>query len=90
MSINRTARGIVLVPSLLLGGAFLSAGLWLEGEAAANRPIALALGGVLLATGLLTQLLPEAAPESAPEIGPGGTAEAGPAQGGEEAAGEQP
>jgi hypothetical protein len=59
MSLNRTAKGIVLVPSLLLGGAFLSAGLWLQGEAAANRPVALAIGGVLMGAGLLIQFLPE-------------------------------
>ena len=59
MSLNRTAKGIVLVPSVLLGGAFLSAGFWLQGEGAANRPVALAIGGLLLATGLLIQLLPE-------------------------------
>ncbi|MCP9915473.1 GIVxVP protein [Cyanobium sp. ATX 6F1] len=59
MSLNRTAKGIVLVPSLLLGGAFLSAGLWLQGEAAANRPVALVIGGVLMGAGLLIQLLPE-------------------------------
>jgi hypothetical protein len=58
MSLNRTAKGIVLVPSLLLGGAFLSAGLWLQGEAAANRPVALAIGGVLMGAGLLIQFLP--------------------------------
>ncbi|APD49104.1 hypothetical protein KQ302_10405 [Synechococcus sp. CS-602] len=66
MSLNRTAKGIVLVPSLLLGGAFLSAGVWLQGEAAANRTLALALGGLLLAAGLLTQLLPEP-PQASPE-----------------------
>ncbi|MGB7563633.1 MAG: GIVxVP protein [Prochlorococcaceae cyanobacterium] len=59
MSLNRTAKGIVLVPSLLLGGAFLSAGLWLQGEAVANRPVALAIGGVLMGAGLLIQFLPE-------------------------------
>ena len=30
MSLNRTAKGIVLVPTLLLGGAFLAAGTWME------------------------------------------------------------
>jgi hypothetical protein len=59
MGLNRTAKGVVLVPSLLLGGAFLSAGLWLQGDAAANRPVALAIGGLLVATGLLIQLWPE-------------------------------
>jgi len=59
MSINRTAKGIVLVPSLLLGGAFLAAGVWADGPAAANRTLALSLGGVLMVAGLLAQLLPE-------------------------------
>ena len=59
MSRNRAAKGIVLVPSLLLGGAFLAAGAWLDGPAAANRGLALSLGGLLMAAGLLAQLLPE-------------------------------
>ncbi|MEB3266462.1 MAG: GIVxVP protein [Cyanobacteriota bacterium] len=64
MSLNRTAKGIVLVPSLLLGGAFLAAAAWAgDGPAAQNRPLALALGGVLMAAGLLAQLLPEPGPE---------------------------
>jgi hypothetical protein len=64
MSLNRTAKGIVLVPSLLLGGAFLAAGTWMDGPAAANRGLALSLGGILMAAGLLAQLLPE--PEREP------------------------
>ncbi len=64
MSLNRTAKGIVLVPCLLLGGAFLAAAAWSgEGAAAANRSLALALGGVLMGGGLLAQLLPEPTPE---------------------------
>jgi hypothetical protein len=63
MSLNRTAKGIVLVPSLLLGGAFLAAAAWSEGPAAANRNLALALGGALMAAGLLAQLLPEPQPD---------------------------
>lgn len=63
MSLNRTAKGIVLVPSLLLGGAFLAAGVWSDGPAASNRILALSLGGVLMAAGLLAQLLPESQPE---------------------------
>ena len=59
MSLNRAAKGIVLVPSLLLGGAFLAAGVWSDGPAAANRGLALSLGGLLMAAGLLAQLLPE-------------------------------
>lgn len=62
---NRTAKGIVLVPTLLLGSAFLSAAAWMDGEAAANRPLALGLGLTLVAAGLLAQLLPEGAPEPA-------------------------
>ena len=64
MSLNRTAKGIVLVPSLLLGGAFLAAGVWTDGPAATNKGLAISLGGVLMAAGLLAQLLPESAPES--------------------------
>lgn len=63
MSLNRTAKGIVLVPSLLLGGAFLAAAAWADGPAAANRPLALGLGGVLMLGGLIAQLLPEPTPE---------------------------
>jgi hypothetical protein len=60
VSLNRTAKGIVLVPSLLLGGAFLATAAWVDGPAAENRGLALALGGILLGAGLLAQLLPEA------------------------------
>ncbi|MCT0219741.1 hypothetical protein KQ304_12195 [Synechococcus sp. CS-1329] len=67
MSLNRTAKGIVLVPSLLLGGAFLSAALWGGEGSQANRPLALAIAAVLLGGGLFTQLLPEAEPEGEPE-----------------------
>ena len=61
MSINRTAKGIVLVPCLLLGGCFLAAAAWSDGAASSNRPLALALGAALLGAGLLTQALPEQA-----------------------------
>lgn len=63
MSLNRTAKGIVLVPSLLLGGAFLAAAVWIDGPAAANRGLALGLGLVLMGAGLLAQLLPEQPPQ---------------------------
>ncbi len=59
MSINRTAKGIVLVPCLLLGSAFLAAAVWGDEAAAANQRLALVLGGVLMGGGLLAQLLPE-------------------------------
>lgn len=63
MSLNRTAKGIVLVPSLLLGGAFLAAAAWGDSAAADNKTLALSLGGVLMGAGLLAQLLPESKPE---------------------------
>ena len=71
MGLNRTAKGIVLVPALLLGGAFLSAAAW--GDATETRPVALGLGLALIAAGLLAQALPEAAPESADHKKPGAT-----------------
>jgi predicted phage tail protein len=61
MGINRAAKGIVLVPCLLLGAAFLAASAW--GEADANRTLALTLGLSLMAGGLLAQFLPEPPPE---------------------------
>lgn len=65
MGLNRTAKGIVLVPSLLLGAAFIAAAVW--GEASgSNRNLALSIGGVLMGAGLLAQLFPEGSPE-APE-----------------------
>lgn len=60
MSLNRTAKGIVLLPSLVLGGAFLAAAAWSgDGPASQNRPLALGLGMILVIAGLLAQLLPE-------------------------------
>ena len=59
MSINRTAKGIVLVPCLLLGSAFLATAVWGDEAAAANQRLALVIGGVLMGGGLLAQLLPE-------------------------------
>ena len=64
MSLNRTAKGIVLVPTLLLGGAFLATAAWLDGPAATNRPLAIALGSLLMGAGLLAQLLPDPPPEN--------------------------
>ena len=67
MSLNRTAKGIVLVPSLLMGGAFLAAGVWGgDGPEATNRALALSLGGLLMAAGLLAQLLPEGSSQDDP------------------------
>jgi predicted phage tail protein len=61
MGINRAAKGIVLVPCLLLGASFLAASAW--GEAEANRNLALTLGLSLMAGGLLAQFLPEPPPD---------------------------
>lgn len=56
MADNRIARGIVLVPCLLLGGAFLATAAWGQGAAADNRGLAIAIGSALLGAGLLSQL----------------------------------
>ena len=67
MSIHRTAKGIVLVPTLLLGAAFIATAVW-GGEAAGqNRSLALSIGGILMGAGLLAQLLPEPEPENSPD-----------------------
>ena len=63
MSINKTAKGIVLVPCLLLGAAFLAAAVWGDQAAGSNQRLALILGAALMGSGLLAQLLPEAPPE---------------------------
>ena len=51
MADNRIARGIVLVPCLLLGGAFLATAAWGQGAAAENRPLAIGIGAGLLLAG---------------------------------------
>ncbi|QNI51740.1 GIVxVP protein [Parasynechococcus marenigrum] len=56
MADNRIARGIVLVPCLLLGGAFLATAVWGQGAAADNRGLATAIGVALLVGGLLSQV----------------------------------
>ena len=56
MADNRVARGIVLVPCLLLGAAFLGTAAWGKGVAADNRGLATAIGTALLIAGLLSQL----------------------------------
>jgi hypothetical protein len=61
MGLNRTAKGIVLVPTLLLGGAFLATAAWVDGPAATNRPLALGLGisaaAATLGLGLAAELV---------------------------------
>ena len=55
MADNRIARGIVLVPCLLLGGAFLATAAWGQGAAAENRALATVIGAGLLLAGGLSQ-----------------------------------
>ena len=64
MGINRAAKGIVLVPTLLLGSAFLATAAWGPAAAAENKPLAIVVGSVLIAAGLLAQLMPEPEPET--------------------------
>jgi len=59
MSRNRIAKGIVLIPSLLLGSAFLAAAAWGGGHGGTNRALALSLGLTLIGVGLISQVLPD-------------------------------
>ena len=69
MGINRAAKGIVLVPTLLLGSAFLATAAWGPAAAGDNKPLAIVVGCVLIAAGLLAQLMPEPEPETrGPEV----------------------
>ena len=69
MGINRAAKGIVLVPTLLLGSAFLATAAWGPAAAAENKPLAIVVGCFLIAAGLLAQLMPEPEPETrVPEV----------------------
>ena len=63
MGKNRFAAGIVMVPCLLLSAAFFSTAVWgdVPGE---NQSLALGLGGLLLAAGLLALLIPSTNPET--------------------------
>ncbi|WP_411873715.1 GIVxVP protein [Vulcanococcus limneticus] len=44
--------------------ALLAKAAWVDGPAAANRSLALLIGGVLMASGGLVQLLPDSGPRS--------------------------
>ena len=66
MARNRIASGIVMVPCVLLGAAFLSTAIW--GEAASdNRSLAIGIGSLLLIAGLLSLAIPSGSPEPEPE-----------------------
>ena len=52
------------MPSLLLGSAFLATAAWGPTAAAENKPVAIVVGCVLIAAGLLAQLMPEPEPEA--------------------------
>ena len=51
MARNRIASGVVMVPCVLLGSAFLSTAFWAD-AASGNRSLALTIGGLLLSAGL--------------------------------------
>ena len=74
MADNRIARGIVLVPCLLLGGAFLATAAWGQGAAAENRMLAIGIGAGLLLAGWLSQL--GGGPDGGSEGGPEAASEA--------------
>ncbi len=61
MASNRVAAGVVMVPCVLLGAAFLSTAVWTD-AAGTNRPLAIGLGLLLPAVGLLAYCLPGASP----------------------------
>ena len=66
MARNSVAAGVVMVPCLLLGAAFMSTTLWTE-AAGPNRPLALGLGAMLFGAGLLAYFLPGSEPVTNPD-----------------------
>ena len=67
MADNRVAKGIVLVPCLLLGGAFLATAIWGQGAAADNRALAASIGAALLLAGLGAQWLSNESAQTDPD-----------------------
>ena len=67
MADNRFAKGIVLVPCLLLGGAFLATAIWGQGAASDNRGLAASIGVALLLAGLGAQWLSNESVQTDPE-----------------------
>ena len=57
------------MPTLLLGSAFLATAAWGPAATAENKPLAIVVGCVLIAAGLLAQLMPEPEAETrGPEV----------------------
>ena len=67
MADNRVAKGIVLVPCLLLGGAFLATAIWGQGAAADNRGLAASIGVARLLAGLGAQWLSNESAQTDPD-----------------------
>ena len=67
MADNRVAKGIVLVPCLLLGGAFLATAIWGKGAAADNRGLAALIGVALLLAGMGAQWLSNESAQTDPD-----------------------
>jgi len=66
MARNRIASGIVMVPCVLLGSAFLSTAIW--GDAASdNRSLAIGIGSLLLVAGLLSLAIQGGSTEAEPK-----------------------
>ncbi len=54
---NPVARGLVMVPAVLLGGVFMATGVfWSQEGTTGSRGLAIGLGLLLLAAGLLVGL----------------------------------
>lgn len=62
---NPVARGLVMVPAVLLGGVFTATGLfWSQEASTGSRGLALGLGLLLLAAGLLVGLRRNSPPDA--------------------------
>jgi hypothetical protein len=66
MERNRVAAGVVMVPCVLLGAAFLTTAVWTE-AAGENRPLAAVIGVLLMLAGLASLRLPAVAEADLPD-----------------------
>ncbi len=55
---NRLARGLVMVPAVVLGGVFMATGVYSQAANFNGRVLAIGLGLLLLGAGLVVGLLP--------------------------------